>query len=74
MNKPTASNNLSLKTVDELKEMVKRFIREASNNVQLLRDKLTGAQFKEVKITVKVDGTPWVVTALASGKKVTVWQ
>ncbi len=74
MNRPTASNNLSRKTENELKETVKRFMCEASNNLQLLRDKLTGAGFKDVQITTKADGRPWVVTALASGKKVAVWQ
>mgnify|MGYP003421825101 CR=1 FL=1 len=74
MNKSTPSNNLSTKSVDELREMIKRFMRESSNNTQLLRDKLTGAQFKNIHITNKVDGAPWTVTVLASGKKVTVWQ
>lgn len=73
MNKPTASDNLSLKSTDELRALVKRFMRESANDIKKLHDKLTGAQFKSVKITVKADGIPWLVTALASGKKVTVW-
>lgn len=67
-----AANNLSKKTKEEVIEIVKRFLKEAEGDAELLRDKLTGAGFKNIKITN--NKKICVVQVSASGKTITLHQ